>query len=469
MHVELLSNGRLNETGRYSGQTFNRAVLVDFKWVVMNVKDTVTVLDYDVYKGKNIQGIEGIQGITWTLNAAGYVYNSQGASYLHQLVLPNKDKLFSVDHINQHVLDNRKCNLRLATQSEQNANRPQRSDKIGPCAELVERGITRFPRGIRYDKGMQRYVVEIADNATMNATRSTKMDHIAKFKDALTIYIAQSERGNRDNHDDALGRKELANEYMTILDAAHAFDPSMNCNGISRGSQSRQGNNTYDDVAYANRLLNMLSDVQVKKGPANIQWSEHDFPQFGAIGRTKGDTFTLYDAAMKSQLAPLNWETSGSVPRYNKRSLGTHIWTNIMKREIPDGHIVTQLSCDGYDVRSANLYLLKRDMAYRTTPNEWVIPEGVDLGTPGMGYSFLPRGIVVNKTKVMIVQSGNLRPGECGADANGLWNKSRNKTNTDALVKQAIKILQDTHGQAAFNESNNTYQYLMSSYRMARL
>lgn len=452
MHVELLSNGRLNETGRYSGQTFNRAVLVDSKWVVMNVKDTVTVMDYDVYVNN--------KDITWTLNAAGYVYNSQGASYLHQLVLPNKDKLLSVDHINQHILDNRECNLRLATQSQQNANRPQRSDKIGPCPELVKRGITRFPRGIRYDNGMQRYVVEIADNATMNATRSTKMDHVAKFKDALTIYIAQSMRDNRDNVD-VLCRKELADEYMAILDAAHAFDPSMN---YSQGSRDSRGNDTYDDFAFAKQLLNMLSDVQVQKGPANIQWSEHDFPQFGAIGRTKGDTFTLYDAVMKSQLGPLNWETSGAVPRYNKRSLCTYIWTNIMKREIPDGHIVAQLSCDGYDVRSANLYLLKRDMAYRTTPNEWVIPEEVDLGTPGMGYSFLPRGIVVNKTKVMIVQSGNLRPGECGADANGLWNKSRNKTNTDALVKQAIKILQDTHGLAAFNESNNTYQYLMSSY-----
>ena len=110
MQVQFLSDGHLNNIGRYSGQYFNRAVLVDSKWVVMNVKNTSTIIDYKVYKSD-------CQPLTWTLNSAGYVYNAKESTYLHQKVLPNNDFALSVDH----------------------------------------KGIKKLPRGIRYDNGMQRY------------------------------------------------------------------------------------------------------------------------------------------------------------------------------------------------------------------------------------------------------------------------------------------------------------------------
>jgi len=54
----------------------------------------------------------------------GYVFSS--GLYLHQLVMDHsgfgKGQL-SVDHINQNKIDNRRCNLRITTQSEQNTNR----------------------------------------------------------------------------------------------------------------------------------------------------------------------------------------------------------------------------------------------------------------------------------------------------------------------------------------------------------
>lgn len=447
MQVEFLSDGHLNTSGRYRGQYFNRAVLVDSKWVVMNVKTTSTVLDYDTYKTCG-----NIQALTWTVNSAGYVYNSKEAIYMHHVMMPSMPpSKLSVDHVNQIKTDNRKCNLRLATQSQQNSNRAQRSDKIAPCPELVERGIKRLPRGIRYDNGMQRYVIEPFN---MNGTRSTKMDHVGKFKDALAIYISESEKANTISI--ACQGNKLAQEFHAIMDAAIKFDSSI--------QKPVNDDIVVDDLSYARQLMEMLQDVQVQKGPANIEWSDIRNPNGVAdtVGRIKGDTFTLYDAKMHHVLGDLNWETSGNVPRYKKQSLCSYIWTDLLKKDIPEGHIVAQISCDGYDVRSSNLYLLNRTMAFRTTPGEWIIPENVDIG-----MRFLPRGIVVNKSKVMITQAGKLIPGEFGANDDGLWIKTRNKTNTEALIKSAIAVLKATHGADEFHAQNETYQWHMQTYRQA--
>lgn len=445
-------------------QGVQHAVIVDDKWVVINVKDKSTVVDADFYEST-------FKTSKMNCNKAGYVHCSGNMTYVHQVVTPNEanDPSLSVDHINRITVDNRLCNLRLATVGEQNANKFQRCDKIPPVSNLIERGITYHPRGIRYDAGMERYVIEhsatkrLTTPTNLTGTRSTKMDHVAKFKDTLELYITILSEDKVFMEDDlpfAAYRKSLAEEYMAIMDAARAFDHEINPGAVVNIDELG------DDLTYAKDLMKLLTDVTVQKGPANIPWTEK-FTPYGVpdtVARIKGDTMTLYDANMHSQLSSLNWETSGSVPRYKKRSLISYIWTDIMKRTIPEGHIVAQFSCDGYDVRKANLYILERTMAFRVNPNEWVVPDGVDIG-----MHFLPRGIMVNSSKVMIGQSGQLVPNSFGADAEGLYIKTRNRanTNTEALIKNAIKVLIDTHGLERFKESNDNYQYLMRTFRQA--
>lgn len=90
---------------------------------------------------------------SWYRDAHGYVkcdlWGRRGGMkvLMHRLILLAPDTS-TVDHANGNTLDNRRENLRLATQSQQNANRPKitgksrfkgvyrRSDKHKWCAQI---------------------------------------------------------------------------------------------------------------------------------------------------------------------------------------------------------------------------------------------------------------------------------------------------------------------------------------------
>lgn len=64
--------------------------------------------------------VDRVKYIKWRLNNNGYVINNSHSSiFLHKRIL-NCEEL--VDHINGNRLDNRKCNLRIATKSENQMN-----------------------------------------------------------------------------------------------------------------------------------------------------------------------------------------------------------------------------------------------------------------------------------------------------------------------------------------------------------
>lgn len=67
----------------------------------------------------DISIIDIIQKCKWHLTKKGYVRSKH--SYLHQLVLAKKEGM-QIDHINRDKLDNRSCNLRYATASENMVN-----------------------------------------------------------------------------------------------------------------------------------------------------------------------------------------------------------------------------------------------------------------------------------------------------------------------------------------------------------
>ena len=82
--------------------------------------------------------------------------------YIYKYLLGNDidNTTHSIDHLNWNKFDNRDVNLRAATQSEQNSNRATRCDKKEPPEEIMDLGIHKLPKHVRYDESQQRFVIE---------------------------------------------------------------------------------------------------------------------------------------------------------------------------------------------------------------------------------------------------------------------------------------------------------------------
>ncbi len=114
---------------------------------------------------------------TWFVNHNGYAVRAHprehgkkrpAAIFMHRQILGVPDGLFT-DHINGDTLDNRRCNLRIATKSENNINRPAtKRNKLGI-------------KGITYDANRMKFRVRIAANG--------QQLHLGRFN---TIEEAQS-------------------------------------------------------------------------------------------------------------------------------------------------------------------------------------------------------------------------------------------------------------------------------------
>lgn len=104
---------------------------------------------------------------TWRLSTHGCAARSvihggrKQTVYLHRQILPS-DADTPVDHINGDRLDNRRANLRLATQSENNANSRDRPRRSG------------F-RGVYWHRQAERWVSQISVNR--------RLRHLGLFDD----------------------------------------------------------------------------------------------------------------------------------------------------------------------------------------------------------------------------------------------------------------------------------------------
>lgn len=77
-----------------------------------------TLVDDDIY--------EYLNQWKWYLNAWGYAIRSKGnvTIWMHRLINQTPEG-FETDHINHNKLDNRRCNLRSVTSSQNKHNRPK--------------------------------------------------------------------------------------------------------------------------------------------------------------------------------------------------------------------------------------------------------------------------------------------------------------------------------------------------------
>lgn len=78
-------------------------------------------------------------------NNVYYYLRSERKGLFHRFIMGvvSGSKL-CVDHINHNTLDNRKCNLRIATMSQNQANQPARKAKVNSIRTSKYKGVTKI-------------------------------------------------------------------------------------------------------------------------------------------------------------------------------------------------------------------------------------------------------------------------------------------------------------------------------------
>jgi hypothetical protein len=210
-----------------------------YKEINYNNKDYIVgkVIVKDSYKCFVIdkEDYSKIKDYSWHYTSNSYIshnVNIDGQSkalYLHNMVLsrlnfPGKGSKESVDHINRIGLDNRKENLRVITQSEQNLNQSKKKRRI----ELPEdSGLMAddIPKHIWYVKPNgshgERFAIELkTENISWKTTASKNIllkDKLEAAKEQLEKYYKLYPYLNPNNEDKTNRIKELTESYNEII------------------------------------------------------------------------------------------------------------------------------------------------------------------------------------------------------------------------------------------------------------
>jgi hypothetical protein len=193
-----------------------------YKYFVIDKEDYPKIKDYSWHYTSNSY-------ISHNVNIDGQIK----ALYLHNLILnrlgfPGKGAKESVDHINRIGLDNRKENLRILTQTEQNLNQSKKKRRI----ELPEdSGLTAddIPKHIWYIKPNgshgDRFAIEFKTENIIWKTTSSKnvsLKHkLESAKKQLEEYYKLYPYLNPNNEDKSNIIKDLSESYNEIIKLAN--------------------------------------------------------------------------------------------------------------------------------------------------------------------------------------------------------------------------------------------------------
>jgi hypothetical protein len=204
------------------------------KYTIGKVKTNDTYVYFvideeDYYKIKNY---------SWHYKANAYIGHTipvddkRRELYLHNLIMdrigfPGKGSKESVDHINRIGLDNRKENLRVITQSEQNLNQSKRKRRI-ELPEDSELTTDDIPKHIWYVKANgshgERFAIEFkTENIIWKTTASKNIslkDKLESAKEKLAELYKTYPHLNPNNEDKNKLIKELTDSYYEIIKLA---------------------------------------------------------------------------------------------------------------------------------------------------------------------------------------------------------------------------------------------------------
>ena len=215
------------------------AGLIDYRDICHNTKEyTVGTLRYN---GEDIQFIIDkedyvlIKDRPWHLASGKYISsgvihnNKKKELYLHNLIMkrlehPGKGATETVDHINRNGLDNRKENLRIISQSEQNLNQSKKKRSVILPTDCPIKSDD-IPKHIWYVRANgnhgDRFAIEFkTDNFVWKSTSSksvTIQEKLKQAKEKLDDYYILYPYLNPNNIDVLKERNELQKSFEEII------------------------------------------------------------------------------------------------------------------------------------------------------------------------------------------------------------------------------------------------------------
>jgi hypothetical protein len=229
MEVEYRSGYR--NSGRKPG-------LIDYRFVSYNGKEyvvgTVEYNDSEIMFVFDKEDFNLVSQRAWHFASGKYISSAYFCSdgkrrelYLHNLVMgvdlfPGKGATHSVDHINRNGFDNRKENLRILTQTQQNINQPKKKRSV-MLPEDCEIKADDIPRHIWYVRAQgqhgDRFAIEFKTEGicwkTTSSKKVTLQEKLQQAKEKLNEYYEQFPYLNPEY--ELLKQKELQDSFNAIL------------------------------------------------------------------------------------------------------------------------------------------------------------------------------------------------------------------------------------------------------------
>jgi hypothetical protein len=234
--MELEQRSGYRNSGRKPGN-------IDYRFLTYNDKEyvvgTIQHKDSDIEFVFDKEFYNTVSERAWHFASNNYISSAYSCGdgkrrelYLHNLIMdvdlfPGKGSKESVDHINRNGLDNRKENLRILSQSQQNINQGKKIRRV----ELPEGCPIKpeeIPKHIWYVRANglhgDRFAIEFkTESVCWKTTSSKKVDLTLKLQDAkvkLQEFYLQFPHLNPQFEESKC--KELTESFNEIIRAAHS-------------------------------------------------------------------------------------------------------------------------------------------------------------------------------------------------------------------------------------------------------
>jgi hypothetical protein len=127
----------------------------------------------------DLEDFDKIKNYSWSCNKEGYLMTSiEGKTYrMHRIIMNCSDSKIWIDHINHDVKDNRKSNLRIVNNMQNQMNAKLRSNNVSKCT------------GVHYHKDDNKWI------ATIQIDK--KKVHLGAYEDYEDAVNARKQAENR--------------------------------------------------------------------------------------------------------------------------------------------------------------------------------------------------------------------------------------------------------------------------------